>query len=181
MRCSWILFPRNLFSFLMQLVDNKKKWLRNLGAFDWSYKEYAIAFWNPCAAEYTECFIHLNIVSELQTLQCKNYLILLSIFTSHFQEQFNLFSGICNLHDYSPSFSRWVPQNPGWVDIVRRSNKDSFHRETESTLKLSVLDKVTPKYCSWFLAVIQRLFSPGRLPFFFAANQRGANYRNLNP
>ena len=86
-------------------------------------------------------------------------------FTSHFQEQFNRFSGICNLHDYSPSFSRWVPQNPGWVDIVRRSNKDSFHRETESTLKLSVLDKMTPKYCSWFLAVIQRLFSPGRHPF----------------
>ena len=177
MRCSWILFPRNLFSFLMQLVDNKKKWLRNLGAFDWSYKEYAIAFWNPCGAEYTECFIHLNIVSELQTLQCKNYLYFYKPFLRAIQSLFQ----ICNLHDYSPSFSRWVPQNPGWVDLVRRSNKDSFHRETESTLKLSVLDKVTPKYCSWFLAVIQRLFSPGRLPFFFAANQRGANYRNLNP
>ena len=83
---------------------------------------------------------------------------------------------ICNLHDYSPSFSRWVPQNPGWVDIVRRSNKDFFHRETESTLKLSLLDKVMPKYCSWFLAVIRRLFSPGRHPFFFARYRKRYHY-----
>ena len=157
---SWILFPRNLFSFLMQLLDNEKKWLRNLGRF--RLIVYGIRF---RLLDPMRCRIHWVLYTPKYCIRAADVAVQkLSLFLQAISKSnsiaFPEFVICMIIHLPSQGeFHRIL------VDLVRRSNKDSFHRETESTLKLSVLDKVTPKYCSWFLAVIQRLFSPGRHPF----------------